>query len=101
MILGRADEDFYRARRRELLTLPVREAVDRKGRPSFVQMVVRNAGKPYARLVVDAYRADAITGADVVDYLGAKLKHLPRIERSSLERTRSRAPCRDGRPVVP
>jgi Zn-dependent peptidase ImmA (M78 family) len=81
VILGRADEDFYRARRRDLLTLPVREAVDRKGRPSFVQMVVRNVGKPYARLVVDAYRADAITGADVVDYLGAKLKHLPRIER--------------------
>jgi hypothetical protein len=31
-------------------------------------------------MVLDAYRADRITGSDVAEYLGARLKHLPRIE---------------------
>jgi Zn-dependent peptidase ImmA (M78 family) len=69
----------YQNTRNELLTLPF-AAHDATGRPSYVQMVVRNLGKHYARLVIDAYRVDRISGADVVDFLGVKLKHLPRIE---------------------
>jgi hypothetical protein len=43
-------------------------------------MAVRDVGKPFARLVVDAYRSDAITGSDLSEYLGVRLKHLPAIE---------------------
>jgi Zn-dependent peptidase ImmA (M78 family)/transcriptional regulator with XRE-family HTH domain len=80
LILGRADETFYRERRAELLALPPRVTSGRTGRPSVPVMVVRDVGKPFARLVLDAYHAALITGSDVSDYLGVRLKHLPKIE---------------------
>jgi Zn-dependent peptidase ImmA (M78 family)/DNA-binding XRE family transcriptional regulator len=80
LILDRADEAFYRERRAELLALPPRVTSGRTGRPSVPVLVVRDVGKPFARLVLDAYHAALITGSDVSDYLGVRLKHLPRIE---------------------
>ena len=44
-------------------------------------MTVRDVGKPFARLVLDAYHADSITGSDVSEYLGVRLKHVPQIEK--------------------
>ena len=80
--LGKADQAFYESRRRDLLAVPFRPEDEEGGTggPGFARMVVRDVGKPFARMVLDAYRADAITGSDVADYLGARLKHLPKIE---------------------
>ncbi|MEX1104107.1 MAG: ImmA/IrrE family metallo-endopeptidase, partial [Dehalococcoidia bacterium] len=78
--LERADADFYRRKRAELLALPPRDTEPSSGGPAFALMVVRNVGKPFARLVLDAYHANSITGPDVSDYLGAGLQHLPAIE---------------------
>jgi len=81
LILGKADQEFYQTRRDEYLALP-RRARDKKPAPiPRPIMIVRDAGKPFARMVLDAYHADAISAASVADYLGTQLKHLPAIEK--------------------
>ena len=80
LALGRTDEHFYGAWREAALTLPTRDKSS-TGRPSVAVMTVRDVGKPFARLVLDAYHADSITGSDVSEYLGVRLKHLPQIEK--------------------
>jgi hypothetical protein len=43
-------------------------------------MAVRNLGRPFVRLVLDAYAQDRIALATASDYLGVKIRHLSRIE---------------------
>lgn len=50
------------------------------GGPPPSVMAVRNLGRPYVRLVLDAYAQDRIALATASDYLGVKIKHLRRIE---------------------
>ena len=50
------------------------------GGPEPAVMTIRNLGRPFVRLVLDAYAQDRITLSTASDYLGVKLKHLPRIE---------------------
>jgi hypothetical protein len=33
-------------------------------------------GRPFASLVLEGYQRNAVSSADVVDYLGVQLKHL-------------------------
>jgi Zn-dependent peptidase ImmA (M78 family)/transcriptional regulator with XRE-family HTH domain len=81
LILGKADQEFYQTRRDEYLALP-RRARDKKPAPiPRPIMIVRDAGKPFARMVLDAYHADAISATSVADYLGMQLKHLAAIEK--------------------
>jgi Zn-dependent peptidase ImmA (M78 family)/transcriptional regulator with XRE-family HTH domain len=77
--LEKADIEFYRQWRADLLEFEA-PAEGSTGRPPVAVMAVRDVGKPFARLVVDAYRSDAITGSDLSEYLGVRLKHLPAIE---------------------
>jgi hypothetical protein len=35
---------------------------------------------PFARLVIDAYRSNTLTGGDVSELLGIRLRHLPAVE---------------------
>lgn len=78
--LDRADIGFYRTWRQALLAIPVNANGGRKGRPGVAVMTVRDVGKPFARLVLDAYRTNALTGGDVSELLGVRLRHLPAIE---------------------
>jgi Zn-dependent peptidase ImmA (M78 family)/DNA-binding transcriptional regulator YiaG len=78
--LNRANEEFYRTWRSELLALPARDDERSKGRPGVAVITVRDVGKPFARLVLDAYRTNDLTGGDVSELLGVRLKHLPAIE---------------------
>ncbi len=50
------------------------------GGPAPSVMAVRNLGRPFVRLVLDAYAQDRIALATASDYLGVKIRHLPRIE---------------------
>lgn len=50
------------------------------GGPPPSVMAVRNLGRPFVRLVLDAYAQDRIALATASDYLGVKIRHLPRIE---------------------
>lgn len=79
--LDRATRQHYQAMRqefeREYAQLRSRPAGG--GGPSPAVMAVRNLGRPFVALVLDAYDRDQIGLATVSDYLGVKLKHLPRI----------------------
>lgn len=50
------------------------------GGPSPSVMAVRNLGKPFVSLVLSAYHDNMIGLATVSDYLGLKIKHVPRVE---------------------
>jgi Zn-dependent peptidase ImmA (M78 family) len=76
--LGRTTDEFYRTRRDEWARAPRRGG---GGPISQAQLAIRNAGKRFARSVLDAYSADRITGPEASSLLGVKLKHLPEIDR--------------------
>jgi len=61
---------FERARRRES-----------PGGPPPYRMTVRDRGRPYVELVLDAYQRDAISSSSLSRLLGLKLKHVPALER--------------------
>lgn len=86
LILGRTTEAFYARKRDEYqrqyarLAAETRErARDQRGAPPVYRTAVRDNGRRYTRLVLDAYDGERITAADVSDYLGVRLKHLDRI----------------------
>jgi hypothetical protein len=43
-------------------------------------MTVRDQGKPYVRLVLDAYHREAISASSASNLLSLKLKHLAALE---------------------
>jgi Zn-dependent peptidase ImmA (M78 family)/DNA-binding XRE family transcriptional regulator len=85
--LRRASWDFYLARRDEYLTMYEQQREEERARrrqkpsgPPPYRMVIRDRGKPYVRMVLDAYHRDAISPANMSRILGMKLKHLPALE---------------------
>lgn len=81
--LGRATHQHYLAMRplfrEEYLTFRQSQKSKSDDGPSPAVMAVRNLGKPFIQLVLDAYAHDRIGLSTVSDYLGVKLKHLPKI----------------------
>ena len=79
LILERTTEDFYDRKRREYLVqyqaLAAR-AREREGFPPLFRVAVRDNGRRYTRLVLEALERERITLADVSAYLGVRLKHL-------------------------
>jgi Zn-dependent peptidase ImmA (M78 family) len=49
------------------------------GGPNPAVLTVRNLGRPFVRLVLEAYANERIALSSVSDYLGIKLRHLSRI----------------------
>lgn len=76
--------DFYLARRAEYLEANARRRAEEGGFAPYHRVRVRDLGKAYVRLVLDAYHGDRINVSDVSDYLGLRLKHLPKIEHEAL-----------------
>ncbi len=79
VILGRATDDFYERKRAEYLARYrqlAEQAREREGFPPFYRILVRDNGREYTRLVLEAFDRQRITAADVSDYLGTSLKHL-------------------------
>jgi Zn-dependent peptidase ImmA (M78 family)/DNA-binding XRE family transcriptional regulator len=57
----------------------------RKGGPSFYRMRVRDYGRSYVRLALDAYHRDEINAAELSDYIEVKLNQLPKLEEELAE----------------
>lgn len=74
--LQRTTVEFYRAER-ELLNRP--PELGGGGPIPIPRRVIRAVGQRFARSVIDAYDREAITSADVSEYLGTRLKHLSAI----------------------
>lgn len=76
---GRTTESFYRRKRTQFIAEYREQQAQRSQEGGFVprsRLVVRNNGKRYTQLVLEAHERDRITAADVSDYLGVRLKHL-------------------------
>ena len=84
LVLGRTNEDFYRAKRRDFLkTYSEREQEGKTREGDFAppdKLAVATAGRGFVRLVLDSYYNGRITAADLSEYLGVRLKHMPKIE---------------------
>ena len=63
----------------------VQAQITMSGRPPFHILKLRDMGRRYASTVLDAYHRDSITLADASYLLGAKIKHLPRMENTLRE----------------
>jgi Zn-dependent peptidase ImmA (M78 family) len=91
--LNRASWDFYLAKRLEFLDSYSKAREDERARrreatggPPPYRMAIRDRGRPYVRLVLDAYHRDVIGPSDVSRFLGLKLKHLGALEREAWSR---------------
>lgn len=79
LILGRTIDDFYERKREEYLAqyrALIAQAREREGFAPLFRVVVRDNGREYTRLVLEAFDRERITPADVSDYLGIRLRHL-------------------------
>ena len=82
LILGRTSDDFYERKRDEYLAqyrVLEAQAREREGFAPPFRLALRDNGRAYTRLVLDAFEQERITPADVSDYLGVRLKHLDNI----------------------
>jgi Zn-dependent peptidase ImmA (M78 family) len=82
LTVGKISLAYYRKKRDEYLKAYGRET--QQGSPPYHILVVRNLGKEFGRTVLDAYRQELITSAALSEFLGVKLKTVPRIEEAAL-----------------
>lgn len=82
LTVGKISLAYYRKKRDEYLKAYGRET--QQGSPPYHILVVRNLGKEFVRTVLDAYRQELITSAALSEFLGVKLKTVPRIEEAAL-----------------
>jgi Zn-dependent peptidase ImmA (M78 family)/transcriptional regulator with XRE-family HTH domain len=78
--LGRTSTTTYRSKRRQWQQTPWK-GNESEGAPPIEARIVANFGRPFVSLVLDAYRQNAASSADVSDYLGIQLKHLDKVAR--------------------
>jgi len=82
--LGAVSWQVYLAKRAEYQDTYARRRSEQRGFLLPHRRCIRDLGRAYTRLVLEAYYRDRITVSDVSDYLGIRLKHLPRIEAEAL-----------------
>lgn len=83
--LGLASEDDYRRRRKLFLRIYAARQERRRetsGGPGYYRMKLRDFGRRYVSMVLDAYRQEDINGSEVADYLDIKLDNLPKLEQA-------------------
>jgi Zn-dependent peptidase ImmA (M78 family)/transcriptional regulator with XRE-family HTH domain len=88
--LGLTTDDFYREKRDQFIE--EYEEARRRQPGGFAPppvVALASAGPAFAGLVLSSYEQGTITASDVSDYLGVRLKHLPRIEEQLLAQSRS------------
>lgn len=85
--LNQAPLSFYRAKREHYQALWTEEREEeqrrrqaKKGGPPPYRMAVRDRGRPYVRLVLDAYHRDALSMSSVSNLLSLKVKHFEALE---------------------
>lgn len=80
---GLTTQGFYRLKREQFRAeYAARAEEDASGFATPDRKAVSAAGPAFVRLVLGSYHQERITSSDVADYLGVKVKHLPKIERA-------------------
>lgn len=87
--LGRATWSFYHSQRQRFKEEYLKAAEDKANTPKREVKIKRSImlmswnGRGYTRLVLRSYYDQRITLNDVSSYLGAKVKHIPALERAA------------------
>lgn len=88
--LHRASYEFYQSKRQEYLAVYAAQREEERdkrrqttGGPPPYRMAIRDRGKPYVRLVLDAYHREVISASSASNLLSLKLKHLAALEREA------------------
>ncbi len=79
LILGKTTGEFYERKRAEYLAQYAERATGARETGGFAppsRVALRDNGRRYTGLVLEALERERITHADVSDYLGVRLKHL-------------------------
>jgi Zn-dependent peptidase ImmA (M78 family)/transcriptional regulator with XRE-family HTH domain len=76
--------DYYLAKRREYREAYEQRASESTGFPPYARRQVRDMGRAYVRLVLDAYHGDQINTSELADYLETKVKNIPKIEAEAI-----------------
>jgi Zn-dependent peptidase ImmA (M78 family) len=79
LVLGKTTGEFYERKRAEYLAQYAANAARMREAGGFVppsRLALRDNGRRYTGLVLEALERERITAADVTDYLGMRLKHL-------------------------
>jgi Zn-dependent peptidase ImmA (M78 family)/transcriptional regulator with XRE-family HTH domain len=77
--LRRVPPSLYRQKRRGWQQRPWYSAPQGEGGPPIEVRAVSSMGRPFVGLVLEGYQRNAVSSADVVDYLGVQLKFLGKI----------------------
>ena len=77
--LHRVSASVYRQKRRGWQKQSWYSPPQGGGGPPIEVKVISSIGRPFTSLVLEGYQRNAVSSADVVDYLGVQLKHLQKI----------------------
>lgn len=84
LTLGKTTFDFYRQKRQEFIDeyreIKERKRAGKKPKIPFYRLKVRDLGRPYVELALDAYRGRAISTSEAADYLDVPVKGIEKIE---------------------
>ncbi|MFO7899038.1 MAG: ImmA/IrrE family metallo-endopeptidase [Planctomycetota bacterium] len=78
LIVGKTNRRFYRLKRQDLAEAGAEKRAG--GFLTWPQRVVRGLGRPFLRIILEAYYREAMTSSDLAEVIGVRLKHLPAIE---------------------
>lgn len=88
LTLKRITNEFYQQKRNEYLAIYKRleeqekeNQKDQDIRRNMPRETITKLGSPFVSLVLNNYYRDHITLSDVSDYLGVRVRHVPKIER--------------------
>lgn len=79
LALQKVPASLYRQKRRDWQKRVWFTPPQGSGGPPVEVKVVSALGRPFASLVLEGYQRNAVSSADVVDFLGVQLKHLNKI----------------------
>jgi Zn-dependent peptidase ImmA (M78 family)/DNA-binding XRE family transcriptional regulator len=80
LILNLASPEFYREKRRQYHVEYAHRREQSKGFLPPPRRILRGIGQPFARIALSAYYREVITGSDLAELLGARIKHVPAVE---------------------
>lgn len=84
LTVGKTTWDFYKEKREEFIeeykALKEKKRAGKRPRVSYYRLKVRDLGRPYVELALDAFRGAAISTSEAADYLDVPVKGIERIE---------------------
>ena len=80
LIAGLTSREFYQMKHNEWMIKEKKPESIRGIKRDIPKECLQRNGTPLTSLVLDSYRNDKITTSDVADYLGIRVKHIPRME---------------------